>query len=58
MPKPIFDDNGSGMHTHLSIWKGDEPLYAGNGYAGLSYIGLRAVGGLLKHAPAMYLRRA
>ena len=36
MPKPLFGDNGSGMHTHVSIWKGDEPLFAGSGYAGLS----------------------
>ncbi len=36
MPKPLFGDNGSGMHTHISIWKGGEPLFAGSGYAGLS----------------------
>ncbi len=53
MPKPIFGDNGSGMHTHISIWKGDEPLFAGNGYAGLSDLALYATGGLLKHAPAI-----
>ncbi|OHB66682.1 MAG: type I glutamate--ammonia ligase [Planctomycetes bacterium RBG_13_63_9] len=53
MPKPIFGDNGSGMHTHLSIWKGDQPLFAGNGYAGLSDLALYATGGLLKHAPAL-----
>ena len=53
MPKPIFGDNGSGMHTHVSIWKGDQPLFAGNGYAGLSDMGLYAIGGLLKHAPAI-----
>ena len=53
MPKPIFQDNGSGMHTHLSIWKGDENLFAGNGYAGLSQAALHATGGLLKHAPAI-----
>jgi glutamine synthetase len=53
MPKPIFEDNGSGMHTHLSLWKGDKPLFAGNGYAGLSQMGLYAAGGLLRHAPAI-----
>lgn len=53
MPKPIFEDNGSGMHTHISIWKAEEPLFAGNGYAGLSDVALYAVGGLLKHAPAV-----
>jgi glutamine synthetase len=53
MPKPIFGDNGSGMHTHLSIWKGDEPLFAGDNYAGLSEMALYAAGGLLKHAPAL-----
>ena len=36
MPKPLFGDNGSGMHTHISLWKGGQPLFAGNGYAGLS----------------------
>ncbi len=53
MPKPIFEDNGSGMHTHISIWKADTPLFAGSGYAGLSDIALYAAGGLLKHAPAL-----
>ena len=53
MPKPLFGDNGSGMHTHVSIWKGDEPLFAGNGYAGLSDMALYAAGGLLKHAPSI-----
>jgi glutamine synthetase len=53
MPKPIFEDNGSGMHSHASLWKGGKPLFAGNGYAGLSDIGLHAAGGLLKHAPAI-----
>jgi glutamine synthetase len=53
MPKPVFQDNGSGMHTHFSLWKGGKPLFAGNGYAGLSDIGLYACGGLLKHAPAI-----
>lgn len=53
MPKPIVDDNGSGMHVHFSLWKGDDPLFAGSGYAGLSEMGLYAIGGLLKHAPAL-----
>jgi glutamine synthetase len=53
MPKPLFSDNGSGMHTHISLWKGDEPLFAGNGYAGLSEMGLYAIGGILRHAPAV-----
>ena len=53
MAKPIFQDNGSGMHTHFSLWKGGKPLFAGNGYAGLSDIGLYSCGGLLKHAPAI-----
>ncbi len=53
MPKPLFADNGSGMHTHISLWKGGQPLFAGNGYAGLSEMGLFAIGGLLKHAPAI-----
>jgi glutamine synthetase len=53
MPKPIFDDNGSGMHTHVSLWKGGKPLFAGDGYAGLSPMALHAVGGLLKHARAV-----
>ena len=53
MPKPVFDDNGSGMHTHASLWKGGKPLFAGNGYAGLSQMGLYAAGGLLRHAPAI-----
>jgi glutamine synthetase len=53
MPKPIFGDNGSGMHTHVSLWKDDQPLFAGGGYAGLSDMGLYAIGGLLHHAPAL-----
>ena len=53
MPKPIFQDNGSGMHTHMSLWKGEKPLFAGDGYAGLSDIGLHAVGGLLAHGRAI-----
>jgi glutamine synthetase len=53
MPKPLHGDNGSGMHTHLSLWKGDVPLLAGNGYAGLSDLGLYAIGGVLRHARAL-----
>jgi glutamine synthetase len=53
MPKPLFGDNGSGMHTHISLWKGGNPLFAGNGYAGLSDMALFFIGGILKHAPAL-----
>ncbi len=53
MPKPLFQDNGSGMHVHASLWKGGTNLYAGSGYAGLSDMGMYAIGGLLKHAPAL-----
>lgn len=53
MPKPLYGDNGSGMHTHISLWKGSEPLFAGSGYAGLSQMALHAIGGLLKHAPSI-----
>jgi glutamine synthetase len=50
MPKPIFDDNGSGMHTHQSIWKDGKPLFAGDGYAGFSQLGLHYTAGILKHS--------
>lgn len=53
MPKPLFNDNGSGMHTHQSIWKDGQPLFAGDGYAGLSKLALNYIGGLIKHAPAL-----
>ncbi len=53
MPKPIFGDNGSGMHVHTSLWKKGKPLFAGSGYAGLSEMGLYFIGGLLKHAASL-----
>jgi glutamine synthetase len=54
MPKPVFMDNGSGMHTHQSLWNGDDPLfYDEQGYAGLSDLGRWYIGGLLTHAPAL-----
>jgi len=53
MPKPIFLDNGSGMHTHQSIWKGEKPLFAGDGYGGMSELAMHYIGGILKHAPAL-----
>lgn len=53
MPKPIFGDNGSGMHTHQSIWKDGKPLFAGKDYAGVSQLCLHYIGGILKHAPAL-----
>lgn len=53
MPKPLFNDNGSGMHTHQSIWKDGQPLFAGDKYAGLSQMALYYIGGILKHAPAL-----
>jgi glutamine synthetase len=53
MPKPLFGDNGSGMHTHSSLWKGGKPLFAGDKYAGLSEMALFYIGGLLKHAHAL-----
>jgi glutamine synthetase len=53
MPKPLFGDNGSGMHTHQSLWKDGKPLFAGDGYAGLSQLGLHYIGGVLKHSRAI-----
>jgi glutamine synthetase len=53
MPKPLFNDNGSGMHTHQSIWKDGQPLFWGDGYANLSQMALHYIGGILKHAPAL-----
>jgi glutamine synthetase len=53
MPKPLFGDNGSGMHTHVSIWKEGKPLFAGDQYAGVSQQALYAIGGILKHCKAL-----
>jgi len=53
MPKPIFGDNGSGMHTHQSLWKNDKPVFPGDRYAGLSETALYYIGGLLKHSHAL-----
>ena len=53
MPKPMYGDNGNGMHVHQSLWKDGKPLFAGDGYAGLSQLAMHYIGGLLKHAPAI-----
>jgi len=53
MPKPLFNDNGTGMHVHMSLWKEGENLFAGDGYAGLSESAMYAIGGILKHAPSL-----
>jgi len=53
MPKPLFNDNGSGMHVHFSLWKDGKNLFAGDGYAGLSELAMHAIGGILKHAPSL-----
>ncbi len=53
MPKPLFNDNGTGMHTHMSVWKGGEPLFFGDKYADLSQTALYFIGGILKHAGAI-----
>jgi glutamine synthetase len=53
MPKPLFQDNGSGMHTHQSIWKGGKPLFAGDKYGGMSEMAMHYIAGILKHAPTI-----
>ncbi|MCA9057472.1 MAG: type I glutamate--ammonia ligase [Planctomycetaceae bacterium] len=53
MPKPLWNDNGSGLHLHLSLWKDENPLFAGSGYGGLSETAMFAMGGILQHAPAL-----
>ena len=53
MPKPLFGDNGNGMHTHISLWKQGQPLFAGEQYAGLSELALHFIAGILRHAPAL-----
>jgi glutamine synthetase len=53
MPKPLFGDNGSGMHTHQSLWKGETPLFAGSGYAGMSELALHYIAGILHHAKSI-----
>lgn len=53
MPKPVLDDNGSGLHVHFSLWKKEKPLFAGPGYGGLSDLAVHAIGGILHHAPAL-----
>ncbi len=53
MPKPLFDDNGSGMHVHQSIWKDGKPLFAGDRYAGLSEMAMHYMGGIMKHARSL-----
>lgn len=53
MPKPLFNDNGTGMHTHQSIWKDGKPLFAGKEYAGVSQMCLYYIGGILKHGQAL-----
>jgi glutamine synthetase len=53
MPKPLYGDNGSGMHTHQSLWKSGKPLFAGDSYAGMSEMAMYYIGGILRHARAL-----
>jgi glutamine synthetase len=53
MPKPLYNDNGTGMHTHQSLWKDGKPIFAGDGYGGFSEIGLWYIGGILRHSRAI-----
>ncbi len=53
MPKPMYNDNGTGMHTHLSLWKDEKPIFAGNKYAGISQEALYAIGGIIKNCKAL-----
>jgi len=53
MPKPLYADNGNGMHVHQSLWRGEEPLFAGDQYAGISELGMFYIGGILKHAKSL-----
>ena len=53
MPKPLYGDNGSGMHCHMSLWKGDKPLFAGDGYQGMSEMAMFYIGGVINHAQAV-----
>jgi glutamine synthetase len=54
MPKPLWNDNGSGLHLHFSLWKEHETLFSGSGYGGLSELAMHAMGGILRHAPALF----
>lgn len=53
MPKPLYGDNGNGMHVHQSLWQGERPLFAGDEYGGMSELGLYYIGGILRHAGAV-----
>ncbi len=53
MPKPLMNEPGNGMHTHFSLWRDNNPIFSGSGYAGLSEQALYAIGGILRHAPAI-----
>ena len=53
MPKPLYGDNGNGMHTHMSLWKEGQPLFSGEEYAGMSPMAMHFIAGILAHAPAL-----